>query len=710
MKVKLDQLDKERTKNWIRKQFLEANAFLGQPSLLTEITADTFDLYSANLPEILHPETTANTAVVVLSLLAPKLVDKHFAVAPSAAQTIMANLGQETPEIVQLAKIPLSERLPESQLSPVLPKKEVSLAEIRGATILNPPEIPAILISLLSLLPADALNKNPLLFFEEKDETGLSPIEKLRAIIEQEGISAQNLPSIRNLVGRVLARQLSLALSPQDLTETIKKYNLQGETRLLLEEIKTEMERLFQGGIPEARRKTTAPPKASFPPYFQFQRIPQAVNAWGQLLRRVSLESGVCNLGFDTEFYIYDRLSPVISKLTEPIFSRLGQTSFGIAIKKSKQKLGEVSAKAFWEIGKNGFKKAAAEGVKKASVWLGAKLSLTALATAIGTPIGGLVTFLATTVGPKLAQKARQLFNWPFSLGSSGRGQKVAAGVNGFIDSITREGLSPNESRLLAFALAGIFGLLFLLGLFKDATTTRAFLNFLIPSETRFVQPPTELPPGQIPLKSQDLKEIFKEAAKKYCVPLPIILAISQIEASGVWNYTQDQVDKFTQAGWWEKAGCKMEEKVPGDCTNGYCYDTCKVYPEFNCSQYSVVGPMQFEEGTWNGYAEQLRIDLGRQPHRCNLKDSVFAAAMKIKAGSGTAEGECDWREREDEEDIVRRTARAYCGSCGVEAECGDYPAPECEAANRPCGVNYCEAALILYNNYKNYNIYNDYY
>lgn len=708
---------RERVKDWISRQFQDANPRLGQqPATLENLSRTFSDLFSIYLPQDLQPgevsKKCGEAAIVSLSLAAPELVEKGLTIPGPMAGEILSNLVPQKEEDIQaaseLTRIPVSERFPKSQL-PLRPKAEVSLEEIAGASLLNPLEAPYIIISLLSSLPLNALKKNPLLLFDKKDETGLSVIDKLEAILRQDGLSKTTIPSIRNLVARTLARELAPELSSLDLEKTMGRYQIGSQTQLLLGEIAAGLREIEKqnswSGIRKARAGKASLSQAKFPPYFQYQKEPPVpslrtkVTDW---LKYLSLKSGVCRLETrGEEIRINDRLSSFVSqKISQPLLSFLGNTSAGKTVARSWQSVGQASTNVFWSLGENGLKQTAKKGfsiltTKLAGTKIGAAVGtvVPVIGNAAGAAIGFAVDLGRNILGKTLG-KARGFFKNLSPFGGE-KTQRVATGFNDFIQELTSGGIGINN-RVFQFAFAGFFIVFFVLSWFFNVAPLRAFLGMAFPSETRFRGPLEQLP-GRIPLKSKSLDTIFAEVAQKYCLPKAMLLAISQIEAPQVWNYSQEEVDQFIKAGWWEKSGCRMGEKVPGDCALGYCYDTCRVYPELGCSAYSVVGPMQFELGTWNGYIDRLRNDLGREPHRCNLEDSVFAAGLKIKQNSGTGPNDCtNWSEA-----TVRQAARSYCGSCGVEAECGDNPTPECEAQNRPCGVNYCEAVWKLYNEYQ---------
>lgn len=181
-------------------------------------------------------------------------------------------------------------------------------------------------------------------------------------------------------------------------------------------------------------------------------------------------------------------------------------------------------------------------------------------------------------------------------------------------------------------------------------------------------------PPYTTSIKSPYLQSLFVDAAKNACVPPELMLSIAQREAGGALGWADEQAVKYTQPGW--QVGASTS-----DLQDGYCYNTCS-NPDLGCIGKDVRGIMQFEQETFNGYKSQLQTLLGHEPDRCNAKDSIYAAALKIKANSGTGSSTCSgWSE-----DTIRTVAGRYCGG-----GCVDSPA---------CGRDYCGDILRTYRNY----------
>lgn len=205
----------------------------------------------------------------------------------------------------------------------------------------------------------------------------------------------------------------------------------------------------------------------------------------------------------------------------------------------------------------------------------------------------------------------------------------------------------------------------------------------------------TLLPPNPNPLRdtadaasfkeirSNALKEIISTASKGRCVPAALIMAISQREAGATFGYSDEQVTRYSTNDWQNSATEKEKQEA-------YCYNTC-ANPTVGCLGSDVQGPMQFEKRTWDGLYSQIKSALVADfhvpneyiPDRCNLRDAIVGAAVKIKQDSKTGAGQCTgW----DDNTVTNNVAGAYCGGGCVDSSA--------------CGVNYCGNVLNLYKSY----------
>jgi len=233
-------------------------------------------------------------------------------------------------------------------------------------------------------------------------------------------------------------------------------------------------------------------------------------------------------------------------------------------------------------------------------------------------------------------------------------------------------------SGLLTTGVLGSIGATTAISLFTAVVAGSAFFQQKKPS--RYVG---ALPPSVISSKCVDLITLITNIAQDHCIPPAILMAISRMEASGVWSWTCEEIERFSQPKWWETA-TEAEKK------KGYCYDTCAATGL--CSGTTVMGPMQFEENTWKAYMPEYTPE-----DRCRLDLSLIAAAKKIRANanSKTPQTNCGpWNE-----ETVRYVAYRYCGSCGV-AGCKLNPNPN-DSCSKACGYDYCSNVWYLYQQYE---------
>ena len=87
----------------------------------------------------------------------------------------------------------------------------------------------------------------------------------------------------------------------------------------------------------------------------------------------------------------------------------------------------------------------------------------------------------------------------------------------------------------------------------------------------------------------------------------------------------------------------------------------------------------------------------GRNPHICNIKDSVFAATKKMKVDSGILGDNREW-----DKSVVRKVATRYYGEClccpgGGDTELCTPRGGEMTLACRRLGRTYCEFVWEYY-------------
>ena len=157
------------------------------------------------------------------------------------------------------------------------------------------------------------------------------------------------------------------------------------------------------------------------------------------------------------------------------------------------------------------------------------------------------------------------------------------------------------------------------------------------------------------------LVSTFQSSGQSFKVPPAVIAGVANIEGHHLWSYTDIEILAFSEEG----------EQDP--------YKTCQP------NECGARGPMQFLTGeevdedkcpqavgvdVWSVYREAVNevTNEGRTPHVCNIKDSIFAAAKKLKGDSQTTpENDCQWNKEQ-----VYNAARGYYGKCEYEARWGD--------------------------------------
>ncbi|KKR71701.1 hypothetical protein A3A55_00540 [Candidatus Roizmanbacteria bacterium RIFCSPLOWO2_01_FULL_40_14] len=151
------------------------------------------------------------------------------------------------------------------------------------------------------------------------------------------------------------------------------------------------------------------------------------------------------------------------------------------------------------------------------------------------------------------------------------------------------------------------------------------------------------------------LRELIMQVASVFGVPWQVLEATLHIEGEHVFGLSSDEIIQYQEPN----------AQVPTNCNPNVC---------------SAAGPMQFTTGydnlgtprctacglatcpnAWSSYQNAVteKVNDGRMPNVCNLKDSLYAAAKKLKNDSGTGTSETTWNKT-----AVTKAAQAYYGSC----------------------------------------------
>lgn len=201
---------------------------------------------------------------------------------------------------------------------------------------------------------------------------------------------------------------------------------------------------------------------------------------------------------------------------------------------------------------------------------------------------------------------------------------------------------------------------------FKEAT--KDLRNSLVPHNlaSNITYPSiTPIPPGPaangLPApQSQKLNGLIKQAAVAFSVPPSVLAAVAWTESwsqtKGMWEYMDSEIEQYSASG-----AISPLNPNPNGCR--------------------AVGPMQFVNGgvatdcgkytrrempdIWQAYANAVNEATGenRTPNPRNIKDAIYAAAKKLKDGSGTAKDNPSWNET-----AVRNSIQSWYGSCEPDA------------------------------------------
>jgi len=184
--------------------------------------------------------------------------------------------------------------------------------------------------------------------------------------------------------------------------------------------------------------------------------------------------------------------------------------------------------------------------------------------------------------------------------------------------------------------------------------------------------------------ESIDLYDLFNEVGRNIGIPTAILAGVMHIEYPSTFALSPKEIAKYS---------------APGGIIPGCAPNVC-----------SATGPMQITVGIdgsgssscpsccWNGkcldrkggcpdqwrlYGTAVDVYGGgtHTPNPCNMRDNIYAAALKLKRDSGTAYPN-NWSK-----DDVYRAARSYYGNCTVKYK-------------RLDDRTYCEYVWWYYNNH----------
>lgn len=651
--------------SWLNDQLLPAMT----PREAREIASVLVPVVAEKLPEIDQKTLTNLTAVQFIEVR--EQVEE--AVVTSMAE-LAPELGEITPK--RFARI----------ISTFVPQNKEELANYtpilvipKGNRIISIPTLktePIEVTSLPSRLPkifASPLQRaseaNPL---HSTNEKGVRVVDEIKARLFKEGVSRGNALGFRNTVLRRWALNLTTSgITPEDIDFTTQRLISVGEKQdspriRELKEIRQALvqhqqtvptvllERLKKHGVSEGFKGNSF---VQLPTQYNITIIRQAqFNPRLNLITRINSFLGRTFgrriLIFSSGQAVYvNKLNYAFHGLFENLKTGFFRTSFGKSISSGFNQLAQKGLQSLFGLAKFGLKTGASAGLKTVGLQ-----ALGILLPGIGNLAAAAIQFGSSLI--------KRLLKGSLSFFGS------------FLGGLTGQRKIP-DNKDLSFLLPifiGVFVGLFTLPFLSLLNIKNAMLP---PPPIRYVGP---FPPDAIKPTCLNLVDIFNDKAQAQCAPTALLMAISRMEAGGIWGMDCNQIAKFSTDKWWEQA-------TPQEIDAGYCYDTCR--RSGLCSGTTVMGCMQFEENTWKGYMPGYTT-----MDRCRIDLSIEAAAKKIKANSGTDSRNCtNW-----DEATVRDVAYHYCGSCGTQG-CHSNPDPK-DSCSNACGVDYCGGVWILYQQY----------
>ncbi|MCR4263512.1 MAG: CHAP domain-containing protein [Candidatus Roizmanbacteria bacterium] len=174
---------------------------------------------------------------------------------------------------------------------------------------------------------------------------------------------------------------------------------------------------------------------------------------------------------------------------------------------------------------------------------------------------------------------------------------------------------------------------------------------------------PTEGLPGgptgtpSDPNISGSLRVLIKQAGDAFSVPWQVVEATLHIEGEHAFGLSPEEVIEYQQPG----------AEVPTNCDPNFCSAagpmqmTTGIDDTGSTSCSVCLGPGRTCPNAWSGYENAVteKTNDGRTPNVCNLKDSLYGGAKKLKNDSKTGESDIVW----DKIDVTK-AAQAYYGSC----------------------------------------------
>jgi len=164
--------------------------------------------------------------------------------------------------------------------------------------------------------------------------------------------------------------------------------------------------------------------------------------------------------------------------------------------------------------------------------------------------------------------------------------------------------------------------------------------------------------------KNIDLYDLFSEVGKNVGVPIAVLEGVMHIEYPSTFAMSPKQIAKYSAPG----------EIIPG-CSPNVCSATGPMQITIgidgsgspNCASCCWKGKCLDKKGgcpnQWSVYGSAINVYGGytHTPNPGNIKDNVYAAALKLKKDSQT-----NYPNNWQKEDVYR-AAKSYYGNCAVK-------------------------------------------
>jgi len=192
---------------------------------------------------------------------------------------------------------------------------------------------------------------------------------------------------------------------------------------------------------------------------------------------------------------------------------------------------------------------------------------------------------------------------------------------------------------------------------FTETSTPPSNLNS--PSSVNpSINPPINI---QTPSSSSSLTEIFDEVGTKVGLPPKILEAVMTIESPSTFKFSSNQIALYSTPGN-SIPGCGpnvCSATGPMQITTGFDNQGLSSCPKC-CSSKGCSNTRGSCPNQWSRYGQSI-TDYGpysHTPNPCNIKDSLYAAAEKLKNDS-QASDPTNWTQTQ-----VYKASKQYHGSC----------------------------------------------